>query len=104
MPDFSEHFPAGYLSTPYSDLIDQPNSIGWDHFIRGKLTKEWDAVQYRHAKRYGLAKVSEDWILTLIKLLANSSFQLWEIHNQCRHGHDDATKQQIIHDQVHHEI
>jgi exonuclease III len=104
MPDFSERFPDGYSSTPYYDLIEQQNSIGWDHFIRGKLTKEWDSVQYRYSARYGLKKVSEGWTLTLIKLLANSSFQLWEIRNQCRHGHDDATKQQIIHDQVHREI
>jgi hypothetical protein len=104
LPDFSERFPNGYSSMPYYDLIEQQNSIGWDHFIRGKFTKEWDAVQYCHSKRYGSTKVSEGWTLTLIKLLANSSFQLWEIRNQCHHGHDDATKQQIIHDQVHHEI
>jgi hypothetical protein len=103
-PVFSDRFPDGYSSTPYCAVIDQQNSIGWDHFIRGKLSKEWQKVQYVHAKRYGMTKQSEGWVLDLIKLMANSSFQLWELRNQCRHGHDDATRQQSMYEQVHREI
>jgi hypothetical protein len=76
----------------------------WDHFIRGKVSKEWNQVQYQHAKCYGMVKQSEGWMLGLIKLMANSSFQLWELRNQCRHGHDNATRQQSMHDQAHREI
>jgi hypothetical protein len=85
-PDFSERFPQGYSSTPYNDVITQQNAIGWDHFIRGKVSKEWQQVQYQYAKRYGMIKQSEGWVLGLIKIMANLSFQLWELRNQCRHG------------------
>jgi hypothetical protein len=37
-PDFSERFPQGYLSSPYKDVITLQNAIGWDHFIRGKVS------------------------------------------------------------------
>jgi hypothetical protein len=36
--------------------------------------------------------------------MANSSFQLWELRNTCRHGHDDASKQQSIYEQTHCEV
>jgi hypothetical protein len=104
LPDFSECFPTGYSTTPYNDVIVQQNAIGWDHFICGKVTKEWQRVQYMHAKRYGLVKQSEGWVRDLIKLMANSPFQLWELRNQCRHGHDNATRQQSMSEQAHREI
>jgi hypothetical protein len=69
-----------------------------------KISKEWKHVQYQYAKRYGLIKQSEGWVLGLIKLMANSLFQLWELRNQCRHGHDNATRQQSLAEQAHREI
>ena len=103
-PDFSARFPNGYSSSPYFALIDQQNSIGWDHFVRGKFSTEWSTLQYFYAKRYGLLKASEGWIITLIRLLANASYRLWEIRNDCRHGKDDATKRQALQEQTHREI
>jgi hypothetical protein len=55
-PDFSERFPDGYSTSPYEALIIKQNKIGWDHFVRGKLTKEWRLVQYHFAKRCGMVK------------------------------------------------
>jgi hypothetical protein len=103
-PDFSDRFPDGYSLTPYVEVIDQQNAIGWDHFVRGKLSTEWKRVQYIHAKRYGMKKQSEGWVCSLIKLMANMSFQLWELRNKCRHGHDEATRQQSVHEQTQREI
>jgi hypothetical protein len=103
-PDFLERFPQGYSSSPYKDVITKQNAIGWDHFIRGKASKEWQQVQYQYAKRYRMTKQSEGWMLGLIKLMANASFQLWELRNQCRHGHDNTTRQQSMHEQAHRKI
>jgi hypothetical protein len=103
-PDFSEQFPDGYSTSPYEALITKQNKIGWDHFVRGNLTKEWRLVQYQFAKRYGMVKQSEGWTVDLVKMMANSSLQLWEIRNTCRHGHDDASKQQSIYEQTHREV
>jgi hypothetical protein len=46
----------------------------------------------------------QHWTVDLIKMMANSSFQLWELRNTCRHGHDDASKQQSIYEQTHREV
>jgi hypothetical protein len=45
-PDFLERFPDEYSTSPYEALITKQNKIGWDHFVCGKLTKEWRLVQY----------------------------------------------------------
>ena len=103
-PNFSERFPAGYSSTPYAALINEQSNIGWDHFIRGKLSGEWAQLQYSYAKQYGLLKTSEGWLITLIKLLANSSFTLWDIRNGCRHGHDPVSIAQAAQVQAHREL
>jgi hypothetical protein len=85
-------------------LITQQNKIGWDHFVFSKLTREWRLVQYQYAKCYGLVKQSEGWILDLVKLMAHSLFKLWELRNTCRHGHDNASRQQSIYKQTHCEV
>ena len=74
--DILQIFPSGYSSTPYRELIQQQTAIGWDHFIRGKISPEWNSLQYYYAKRTGHLKPSEGWTLKLVKLMANSSFQL----------------------------
>ena len=102
-PSFSDRFPPADFPS-LQILITQQNAIGWDHFVRGKLSKEWSQAQYRHAKRFNLVDVSKNWLVTLTRLLANSSFKLWEIRNGCRHGIDAATKQQAKQDQAHREL
>jgi hypothetical protein len=102
---FRSGFSSGYLTSPYKVLITKQNQIGWDHFVCGKITKEWRLVQYHFAKqRYGLVKQSEGWTVDLVKMMANSLFQLWELRNTCRHGHDDASKQQSIYEQTHRKV
>jgi hypothetical protein len=103
-PDFSSRFPDGYSSTPYQSLIDQQNAIGWDHFLRGKLSAEWSTLQYFYARRYGMLKPSEGWLVLLIRLMATSSYTLWDSRNQSRHGSDAATKAQLLKEQTQREI
>jgi hypothetical protein len=103
-PDFSERFPPGSSTNPYLDLIAQQNTIGWDHFVRGKLSREWSELQFIYASRYNLLKASEGWTIRMIRLMATSSFRLWEIRNGCRHGYDEATKAKAKLDQAHREV
>ena len=102
-PAFSERFPVNDLPQ-LQLLITQQTAIGWDHFIRGKLSKEWSQAQYSYATRFHLVDASKNWTVTLCRLLANSSFKLWEIRNGCRHGLDAATKQQAKQTQTHREL
>ena len=91
-PDFHLHFPEGYSTTPYAQLIDQQSQIGWGHFLRGKLSYEWGTLQHIHASRYNLHSESKGWIPTLIRLFASESFRLWELRNGCRHGTDASSR------------
>jgi hypothetical protein len=104
IPDFSERFPTGYSTTSYADLIEQQNAIGWDHFLGGKVSTDWEMIQQQYARRYGLVKKSEGWLVRLIRLMAQSCHTLWESRNSCRHGGNSATRAQIQSDQVHREI
>ena len=81
-PLFTERFPPTDSPT-YHPLIQQQTAIGWDQFIRGKLSKQWTQRQYKYAKQYNLTNESKNWQVTLIRLMANSSFKLWEIRNGC---------------------
>jgi zinc-binding in reverse transcriptase/Endonuclease/Exonuclease/phosphatase family len=103
-PNFSSRFPTGYSSTPYKSLIDQQNAIGWDHFLRGKLSTEWSKSQYFYARRYNMLKQSEGWMYSLIRLLATSSYTLWDSRNQSRHGTDAQTKAQLLQAQTNREL
>ena len=103
-PDFSERFPVHGTTAPYCDLIDQQTRIGWDHFIRGKISKHWGIKQYSYAKRFQLLDVSKQWQNRLVRFMANSAFRLWEIRNGCRHGIDTATKQAAQQEQAHREL
>ena len=102
-PKFSDRFSSETQIQLYG-LIDQQTAIGWDHFIRGKLSQEWGHAQYRYAKRYNLVDASKNWQIKLIRLLANASFKVWQIRNGGKHGIDKATKQQALQDQAHREL
>jgi hypothetical protein len=63
------------------------------------MVAEWSTSQYFFARRYGMLKPSEGWLVLLIKLMATSSFTLWDSRNQSRHGPDAATKAQLLKEQ-----
>ena len=102
-PTFLDRFPVAETTT-LSRLISQQNDIGWDHFLRGKLSQAWGPAQYRYAKRFNLVDASKHWITKLIRLFANSTFEIWEIRNGCRHGIDTAAKQLAKQQQAHREL
>jgi hypothetical protein len=89
---FPTRFHSGYSSRPYLHLIQSQSAIGWDHFLRGKFSSEWEHIQHFYAKRYNLLSESERWLPNLTRLLATTCFSLWELRNTCRHGHDHVTR------------
>jgi zinc-binding in reverse transcriptase len=103
-PDFSPRFSATSSTSRYLALIAQQTSIGWDHFLRGKLGTEWGIRQYKHAKRFDLLEASKQWQNSLVRFFAHSSHQLWQIRNGCRHGLDAAEQAQLKTDQTHREV
>jgi hypothetical protein len=37
-------------TSPYVRLRISQDAIGWDHFLRGKLSKQWTSLQYKYAR------------------------------------------------------
>ena len=91
-PEVHLHFPDGYSTTPYADLIKQQSLIGWGHFLWGKLSTEWNVLQHTFAFHYNLLVESKGWTTSLIQLLASESFCLWELRNGCCHGKDASSR------------
>ena len=68
--------------------IKQQELIGWDHFIRGRLSKLWKIAQ----KTYQGQKYTSKWPLLCIKAITNASQKIWEIQNLLKFG----TQSQVI--------
>ena len=70
-PNWHDRFSS--TATAYNNVIRGQSLIGWDHFFRGKLHKDWGIIQYYHAKRFNLRKESEGWILRLLRLMSTAA-------------------------------
>ena len=64
--------------------IKQQEHIGWDHFVRGRLSKLWKVAQ----KTYQGQKYTSKWPLLCIKAIATSTQKIWEIRNIMKFGTD----------------
>jgi hypothetical protein len=79
----------------YHNLITLQESIGWDHLLRGKLSKEWANLQQGYVYRTSPGKKfdKEKWLRLIIKPLIMDCLDLWTLRNEERHGNDTASKQ-----------
>ena len=90
--DFTDnHIPRPITTDPYIQLRQEQDSIGWDHFLRGKMSSSWQNIQYLHAVTHGTVDRSKNWQSWLIKYLTNQSYSLWETRNKKRHGKDNKS-------------
>jgi hypothetical protein len=92
-----EHWGPSYLN-----VIQLQDTIGWDHFLRGKLSHEWANLQQDYIYR---TKPSSKFdraksIRLIIKPLMLNCLDLWTLRNQERHGHDTASKQNKLAEQA----
>jgi hypothetical protein len=46
------------------------DAIGWNHFLQGKFSKDWEILQFKYATHHFLLKESRNWITWLIKFMA----------------------------------
>jgi hypothetical protein len=81
-----------FSEDPYIQLRQTQDAIGWDHFFRGKLSDDWNRLQYKYACRYSKLEQSKNWIPWLIKYMATQAHNLWLSRNRDRHGHDSASQ------------
>jgi hypothetical protein len=79
----------------YHNLITLQELIGWDHLLRGKLSKEWANPQQDYVYRTSPGKKfdKEKWLRLIIKPLIMDYLDLWTLWNEEQHGNDLASKQ-----------
>jgi hypothetical protein len=77
-------------------------TIGWDHFLRGKLSHEWANLQQDYIYRTQPSSTFDraKWIRLIIKPLILNCLDLWTLRNEERHGHDTASKQNKLAEQA----
>ena len=91
-------------SYPYIQLRRQQDTIGWDHFIRGKLSPHWALLQDQYATRHPYHPSSKEWQSSLIRYMANQSYSLWLLHNKAQHGTDAPSRHRKLLTQAHNAI
>ena len=96
--------PIAIHTNPYTRLRESQDTIGWDHFLRGKLARGWTHQQYVYASKHSLLDDSKHWRTWLIRYMANYSFSIWDTRNKQRHGRDTASNQQKDLIQAHRDI
>jgi hypothetical protein len=79
----------------YLNLINLQDTIGWDHFLRGKLSHKWAHLQQDYLYRTNPSSTFDraKWIRQIIKPLILACLDLWTLRNEERHGHDTASRQ-----------
>ena len=92
-------FTVHMLDAPLSirRLLHQQNAIGWDHFLLGRFSSEWGALQDEYYARQ--ARVTETkrqtgqrWQIAIIGTIWQQWFLLWELRNKDLHGADARSK------------
>jgi hypothetical protein len=82
-------------SALYHHLISLQESIGWGHFLRGKISKEWANLQQDYVSRNSPSTKfdKEKWLRLIIKPLIMDCLILWSPRNEERQGVNLASKQ-----------
>ena len=62
--------------------------IGWDQFLRGRLTNEWSLAiaTYYHERQPGQSFTPEHWMQTTITAIWEFSLTLWRRRCETYHG------------------
>ena len=85
-PETSETYRTEF-STSYDTeaAMKEQESIGWDHFLLGRLSGKWLEIEFRETYN----KKPETWAQDLICQLLQMGVELWKYRNQLIHGNDN---------------
>ena len=86
-----------------TELINEQNKIGWDHFLKGRLSRRFNEIQERYYKKIRDDVLGSErrlspkykgrwWTKELIKRLIFYSLNIWQIRNEIAHTDDDINQ------------
>jgi len=91
----------------YRMLVQAQNSIGWDNFLKGRLSKLWSHHQQHHLQTTDSITNKNNgttWATNLATTLLDQWHRLWKVRNEERHGKDWAAQALARKDQITREV
>ena len=88
-------FHLANIPVGYEKLIAEQNEIGWDNFMKGRISNEWITKQQQHLQSKELITTRNNgttWATTIISTIWTDWIKLWEMRNEDRHGKDKTAQ------------
>ena len=87
------------ISTPNSlHPIRMQNTLGWEHFIEGRIHIAFEEYMQRHYQQIGSKKNGEMWVSVMIQTIWTKLFSpMWEHRNKAVHIINDKEKKSREH-------
>jgi hypothetical protein len=73
--------------------LDQQHTLGWDHFVRGRIAIQWQTVQSVYFEELKVRQTGQKWASLLIMAVWEFTWTLWDHRNDVLHNSD-------VHDQL----
>jgi hypothetical protein len=64
-------------STHIQAAAEERDQIGWSHFIKGRVSKQWRAIQEEHYHSTGLKQMARSWTEGLISNILTLVHKQW---------------------------
>jgi hypothetical protein len=75
---------------PHSQLLKHQSMIGWEHFLKGYIAKDWGVLQSRYYRDQQLTHnrkfTKNSWIQNLLLQLHYYRHRNWIVRNETLHG------------------
>ena len=79
-----------------AEVASAQTAIGWEHLLRGRLSKSWAQVQQSHLGAFEPRNNGKTWATKIIGCLLQAWLDIWDQCNGDRHGQDQQTRQQAL--------
>jgi hypothetical protein len=90
--------PLEPIHTNLRRAFDSQRRIGWDQFLRGRITLDWRhaIATYYNERRPGPSFTPDQWLRTTIKAIWTFSLTIWRARNLEFHGDNGSLSQERI--------
>jgi hypothetical protein len=84
-------FPTDQYPPDWQELIESQSQIGWKQLLLGQFSVKWLEYQAQHFRINNITFTNFNhgplWLSTLIIMIWNHCYALWESRNKDKHGH-----------------
>ena len=95
-----------HYSDKYWLLVASQNQIGWDNFLKGRISTDFATLQdsYITPSQRTPKNNGTTWTTNIAALVMKQWLDLWKQRNEDRHGNDKETKNKARLEQIYHEV